>query len=230
MDKRSKRAQQFFSEIGFWRPFNNTVSPFANWLTKLDEYCARKLTSDPRMRHYFTNAFGNFDTMTFGPENELSFVIFLVLYIRDLLRPYNRYPKGLFLDFYQAYIHRSRWHVRCFNLKPTMLPRELGLDDLFLLHYAIGAQQMLHFPFYVTPDTVLKNFVEEKGSKNNFYINAVNYAYSRKKGKLMEKMPLLRKISALQDWTDVRDGFWRLYKGEVLENMQVLSKLYLFDK
>ena len=58
-----------------------------------------------------------------------------------------------------------------------------------------------------------------------FYLAAIGFIRSVKKGHFGEHSPMLNDISALRDWRAVAAGLARMYEGEVLGKLPVVQHL-----
>lgn len=180
---------------------------------KTAENTARSMLCEYKSLNCLISAFGNPIRLDYGTGHELQFILFL---------SYNPQIPFSFYDSLAAYLKFQRRLIKIFRLEPAGSKGVWGLDDYFFAPYLFGAAQLVEFPLCTPEEAIMKRWDKE----GYLYLWALDCIQDDKGPRFTEHSPMLWDISGLPSWTKLRDGLFKMYQKDVLQNPKIFQTFF----
>ncbi|XP_025060815.1 serine/threonine-protein phosphatase 2A activator isoform X3 [Alligator sinensis] len=201
---------------------------FRTWYAKLDQE-AEHLVAEVIPKHlveaapeaavYLKESVGNSTRIDYGTGHEAAFAAFLcclckigVLRVDDQL--------AIVFKVFNRYLEVMRKLQKTYRMEPAGSQGVWGLDDFQFLPFIWGSSQLIDHP-NLEPRHFVDERVVNENHKDYMFLECILFITEMKTGPFAEHSNQLWNISAVPSWSKVNQGLIRMYKAEVLMNMQM---------
>ena len=180
---------------------------------------------------YLLDSFGNQQRIDYGTGHEMNFVVFLMglhkmIISRETLD--KNLTKGVCHEmltiFAAVYMPLVRKIQSQYTLEPAGSHGVYSLDDFQFLPFLWGSSQLIAHPS-IEPGTFPELDVAQSHGDRFMFLSAIQYIHQVKRGPFAEHSNQLWNISAVENWSKINRGLFKMYCDEVLHKFPIVQHL-----
>ncbi|KAI7695202.1 hypothetical protein SSS_09775 [Sarcoptes scabiei] len=216
------------------------------WFDKMNELCSNRLSEifgdedGSELGLYLGDSFGNKVRIDYGTGHEMCFIIFLLGIYKLILIPnalhksdgdgetlpretFKSFSHQLLAIFALIYMPLVRKIQLRYRLEPAGSHGAFSLDDFQFLPFYFGSAQLIDHPTLIPSSFPIRLVAEQ--NQNLIFYAALSFIHQVKNGPFAEHSNQLWNISAVQDWSKINNGLFKMYCKEYLPKFQIVQHL-----
>ncbi|KAK7080396.1 Serine/threonine-protein phosphatase 2A activator [Halocaridina rubra] len=175
----------------------------------------------PEIATYLVESVGNSTRIDYGTGHEFAFIMFLTcvfkigaLVEKDSVATVNK--------VFNSYIDMCRKLQLTYKMEPAGSQGVWSLDDYQFIPFYWGSSQ-LHMNPKIAPEMFVNEKIVNENANEFMFLSCIKFILQVKTGPFAEHSNQLWNISAVQSWSKINQGLFKMYKAEVLAKFPVIQ-------
>lgn len=170
---------------------------------------------------YLVESVGNSTRIDYGTGHELAFIMFLtcIFKIGALVQSDSI---ATVTKVFKRYLDLSHKLQMSYKMEPAGSQGVWSLDDYQFIPFIWGSSQ-LHMHPKIAPEMFCNEKMVEEYAEEYMFLSCIKFILSVKTGPFAEHSNQLWNISAVQSWSKINQGLFKMYKAEVLAKYPVVQ-------
>ncbi|MCL4136989.1 UNVERIFIED_CONTAM: hypothetical protein GTU68_035702, partial [Idotea baltica] len=170
---------------------------------------------------YLTESLGNSTRIDYGTGHELAFVMFLCS-LHKIGALTKEDSTATVTVLFAKYLNLCRKLQTTYKMEPAGSQGVWSLDDFQFVPFIWGSSQLAMNP-KISPEMFTHTNVVKENRDEYLFLACIEYIMSVKTGPFAEHSNQLWNISAVQSWSKINQGLFKMYKAEILNKFPIIQ-------